>query len=214
VILNGGRCPSTVIENRTGGRKRRRNDHPSVWSDTVLSPVTKTISDTAKSMSSLISSSRKYRISFSCLMYVIIVVSFRIATMSWCHSRENYFRFLQWSVSKDPITRGFKNEIKYCRRCCTRKKYQTGSKITIAINRRKLTPEGQYCIGSNTRVIISPSLPSTGTILNNGTWASPTILFNKESELQKHLVLLPDEYYSSAKRISHRGEKAHEGTQE
>jgi polyferredoxin len=27
---NGGRCPSTVIENRTGGRKRRRNDHPSV----------------------------------------------------------------------------------------------------------------------------------------------------------------------------------------
>jgi hypothetical protein len=28
---------------------------------------------------------------------------------------------------------------------------------------------GQYCIGSNTRVIISPSLPSTGTIPNNGT---------------------------------------------
>ena len=27
---NGGRCPSTVIENRTGGRERRRNDHPSV----------------------------------------------------------------------------------------------------------------------------------------------------------------------------------------
>ena len=27
---NGGRCPSTVIENRTGGRKRRRNDHQSV----------------------------------------------------------------------------------------------------------------------------------------------------------------------------------------
>jgi hypothetical protein len=27
---NDGRCPSTVIENRTGGRKRRRNDHPSV----------------------------------------------------------------------------------------------------------------------------------------------------------------------------------------
>ena len=34
-----------LTENRTGGRKRRRNDHPSVWSDTVLSPVTKTISD-------------------------------------------------------------------------------------------------------------------------------------------------------------------------
>jgi hypothetical protein len=51
--------------------------------------------DTAKSMSSLISSFRKYRISFSCMMYVIIVVSFRIVTMSWFHSRENSFRFLQ-----------------------------------------------------------------------------------------------------------------------
>ena len=29
----------------------------------------------------------------------------------------------------------------------------------------------------------------------------------------QHLVLLPDGYYSSAKRISYRGEKAHEGTQ-
>ena len=29
-IANGGRYPSTVIENRTSGRKRRRNDHPSV----------------------------------------------------------------------------------------------------------------------------------------------------------------------------------------
>jgi hypothetical protein len=27
---NGGRCPSTVIVNRTGGKKRRRNDHLSV----------------------------------------------------------------------------------------------------------------------------------------------------------------------------------------
>jgi hypothetical protein len=26
---NGGRCPSTVIENGTSGRKRWRNDHPS-----------------------------------------------------------------------------------------------------------------------------------------------------------------------------------------
>jgi hypothetical protein len=51
--------------------------------------------DTAKSMSSLISSYRKYRISFSCLVYVIIVVSFLIVTMSWFHSRENCFRFLQ-----------------------------------------------------------------------------------------------------------------------
>ena len=29
-IENAGRCPITVIVNRTGGRKRRRNDHPSV----------------------------------------------------------------------------------------------------------------------------------------------------------------------------------------
>ena len=28
--------------------------------------------------------------------------------------------------------------MKYCRRCRTRKKYQTGSKITIEINRRNL----------------------------------------------------------------------------
>jgi hypothetical protein len=31
-------------------------------------------------------------------------------------------------------------------------------------------------------------------VKNNEAWL-------KESELQKHLVLLPDEYYSSAKRI-------------
>jgi hypothetical protein len=43
--------------------------------------------------------------------------------------------------SKDPRTRGFKNGIKYCPRCRTRKKYQTDSKITIEINRRKLNPE-------------------------------------------------------------------------
>jgi hypothetical protein len=55
----------------------------------------KSSKDTAKSLSSLISSSRKYRISFSGLVYVIILVSFRIATMSWFHSGENSFRFLQ-----------------------------------------------------------------------------------------------------------------------
>jgi hypothetical protein len=49
--------------------------------------------------------------------------------------------WLCWKGSKDPRTRGFKNGIKYCRRCRTRKKYQTGSKITIEINRIKLTPE-------------------------------------------------------------------------
>jgi hypothetical protein len=30
---------------------------------------------------------------------------------------------LCWKGSKDPRTRGFKNGIKYCRRCRTRKKY-------------------------------------------------------------------------------------------
>jgi uncharacterized protein (UPF0248 family) len=59
------------------------------------------------SLSSLISSSRKYRISFSGLVYVIILVSFRIVTMSWFHSRENYFRFLQWSVTTTrPLSNG------------------------------------------------------------------------------------------------------------
>jgi hypothetical protein len=51
--------------------------------------------DTAKSMSCLISSPRKHRISFPGLVYVIIVTSFRIVMMSWFHSRENSFRFLQ-----------------------------------------------------------------------------------------------------------------------
>jgi hypothetical protein len=51
--------------------------------------------DTAKSMSSLISSPHKYRNSFSGLVYVIIVVSFRIVAMSWFHSTDNSFRFLQ-----------------------------------------------------------------------------------------------------------------------
>jgi hypothetical protein len=51
--------------------------------------------DTVGPPASLISSSRKYRIFFTCLVYVIIVVSFRIVTMSWFHSRENSFRFLQ-----------------------------------------------------------------------------------------------------------------------
>jgi hypothetical protein len=46
-------------------------------------------------MSSLISSSRKYRISFTVLVYVIIAVSFRIVMMSWFQFRENSFRFLQ-----------------------------------------------------------------------------------------------------------------------
>jgi hypothetical protein len=43
--------------------------------------------------------------------------------------------------SKTLERKAFKNGIKYCRRYRTRKKYQTGSKITIEINRRKLTPE-------------------------------------------------------------------------
>jgi hypothetical protein len=35
---------------------------------------------------------------------------------------------------------------------------------------------GQFCMWSKARVIISPSLPATGTILSKGTWVSPTIL--------------------------------------
>ena len=39
------------------------------------------------------------------------------------------------------MTRGFKNGIKYCQRCRTGRKYQTGSTITIEINRTKLISE-------------------------------------------------------------------------
>ena len=41
--------------------------------------------------------------------------------------------------------------------------------------------------------------------MNNEAWLK--VHFYKESELQKHLVLLPHGYYSSAKRIPHREEK-------
>jgi hypothetical protein len=59
--------------------------------------------------------------------------------------------------SKDLRTRGFKNGIKYCRRCRTRKKYQTGSKITIEINKRKLTPEsGMAALKSPPKIMPSP----------------------------------------------------------
>jgi hypothetical protein len=44
------------------------------------------------------------------------------------------------------------------------------------------------------------------SVKNNEAWLNV--------HFYKHLVLLPDGYYSSAKRIPHRGEKAHEGTQE
>ena len=50
------------------------------------------------------------------------------------------------------------------------------------------------------------------SVKNNEAWLK--VHFYKESELQKHLVLLPDGSYSSAKRIPHRGEKAHEGMKE
>jgi hypothetical protein len=114
-------------------------------------------------MSSLISSYRKYRISFSCLVYVIIEVSFRIVTMSCFHSRENSSRFLQCSVTTTlPLSNGNIDPV--------------SSLISISIVGSRRCNRGQYCIGSNTRMIISPSLPSTGTILYNGTWASPTIL--------------------------------------
>jgi hypothetical protein len=47
------------------------------------------------------------------------------------------------------------------------------------IERKKHMKElkNKFDMGFNEiNVIISPSLPSIGTILNNGTWASPTIL--------------------------------------
>jgi hypothetical protein len=51
---------------------------------------------------------------------------------------------------------------------------------------------GQYCIGSNTRVIISPSLPSTGTILNNSTCSSPkekAIRYLREDDIKEDIDL-------------------------
>ena len=53
---------------------------------------------------------------------------------------------------------------------------------------------------------------SWNSVKNNEAWLK--VHFYKESELQKHLVFLLDGYYSSAKRIPHRGGIAHEGTQE
>jgi hypothetical protein len=46
---------------------------------------------------------------------------------------------------------------------------------------------------------------SWNSVKNNEAWLK--VHFYKESELQKQLVLLPDGYYSSAKRIPHRGKK-------
>jgi Leucine-rich repeat (LRR) protein len=51
---------------------------------------------------------------------------------------------------------------------------------------------------------------SRHSVKNNDAWLM--VHYYKESELQTHLVLLPDGYYSSANRIPHREEKAHEGT--
>jgi hypothetical protein len=65
----------------------------------------------SNSMSSLISSPRKYRISFPDLVYVIILVSFRIIMMSWFHSRDNSFRFLQWTVA---TKKGLNSLYVYC----------------------------------------------------------------------------------------------------
>jgi hypothetical protein len=97
------------------------------------------------------------------LVYVIILVSFRIVMMSWFHSRENSFRFLQWSVATTrPLSNGTLNPV--------------SSLISISTVWNRRCNRGEHCIGSNTQVIISPSLLSTGTIHNNGTWASPTIL--------------------------------------
>jgi hypothetical protein len=81
------------------------------------------------------------------LMYVIIVVSFRIVTMSWFHSRENSFRFLRWNVTTTrPLSNGTIEPV--------------SSLISISTVWNRRCNRGQYCIASNTRVIISPSRPS------------------------------------------------------
>jgi hypothetical protein len=46
-----------------------------------------------------------------------------------------------------------------------RTKEPVSSLISISTVWNRRCNRGQHCIGSNTRVIISPSLPSTGTIL-------------------------------------------------
>jgi hypothetical protein len=96
---------------------------------------------------------------------------------------------------------------------------------------KRLSIRGQYCTGSKTLVTISASLPSTGTILNSGTWASPTILgsasgqytyrelshswynikkreawvhvdvYLEVNQLQRNTFPLPAGYFPSPKRI-------------
>ena len=83
--------------------------------------------------------------------------------MSFFHSRENSCRFLQCSITTTrPLSNG------------TIEPVSSLKSMSTVWNR--FCNRGQYCIGSNTRVIISPFLPSTGTILNNCTWAFSTIL--------------------------------------
>jgi hypothetical protein len=58
-------------------------------------------------------------------------------------------------------------------------------------------------------VIISPSLPSTGTILNNGTWASPTILPRPKGfpiEGKKHMKELKNKLDMGFNKINHKYE--------
>jgi hypothetical protein len=62
------------------------------------------------------------------------------------------------------------------------------------------------CIGSSTRVIISPSLPSTGTILNNGTWASLTILGSTKGQYthREFNPLLKNKFHMVFNEINHK----------
>ena len=91
------------------------------------------------------------------------MICFRLAMMGLLHSRYESFLFLQWSVTTTrPRSNGILTPV--------------SSLISISTVWKRLSTRGQYCTGSKILVTISASLPSTSTILNSGTWASPTIL--------------------------------------
>jgi hypothetical protein len=91
------------------------------------------------------------------------MICFRQAIMGLLHSRYESFLFLQWSVT---TTRPRSNDILT----------PVSSLYLFQRSENVLVPKDSNCTGSKTLVTISASLPSTGTILNSGTWASPTIL--------------------------------------
>jgi hypothetical protein len=64
------------------------------------------------------------------------------------------------------------------------------SLISISTVWKRLSTRGQYCTGSKTLVTIPASLPSTCTILNSGTWTSPTILGSTSGHVQEFSPLV------------------------